>query len=94
MADDLRDRYAAAVERCGLDVFEAGDVADAVLAVHDVSLQRAQRQVEAVRKVCGWLTEVIRSPELDPVRREGTRRIVHMVNLAIEDPDATLEHYR
>lgn len=53
----------------------------------------AERQVEAVKAVTAWLTEVTRSPELDPVRREGTIRVVHMVNLAIEDPDATLAHY-
>jgi hypothetical protein len=54
----------------------------------------ADRQVAAVKAVTGWLMEVTRSPELDPVRRDGTRRIVHMVNLALDDPDATLEYYR
>lgn len=58
----------------------------------DVS--RAQRQVDAVKAVTVWLMEVTRSPELDPVRREGVHRIVRLINLALDDPDATLEHYR
>jgi hypothetical protein len=94
MPADLREQYAAAAERCGFDVFDAGEVADAVLAIRDVELERATRQVAAVKAVTGWLMEVTRSPEPDPVRRDGTRRIVHMVNLALDDPDATLEYYQ
>jgi hypothetical protein len=52
-----------------------------------------ERQVRAVKAVATWMTEVTRSPELDPVRREGVRRIVHMINLALDDPDGALEHY-
>jgi len=54
----------------------------------------AERQVDAVKAVTRWLTEVTRSPELDPVRREGVRRFVRMVDTALEEPDATLEYYR
>jgi len=54
----------------------------------------ADQQVAAVRAVLAWLIEITRSPELDPIRRDGTQRFISLVSIALDSPAEALEHYR
>lgn len=53
-----------------------------------------QRQVDAVKAVTDWLTELANFRGIDPVRSEGVKRIVRLIELALEKPDDIIKQYR
>lgn len=47
--------------------------------------QTAQRQVEAVKFVLAWLTEMTEDPFVKPDRRKAVRSAIRLIEMALEN---------